>query len=460
MKFSVATTVLATLFPLVVTGERNLKDIKDSWGGEPPCGGGQIVEANCGKFRFNAIYELDEDGNKDLDKPLNFCYPFTTDQNPMVPISAESLRTFDDYQVYQRDGGVCYEDITTNIFEAFPNMKNTHADDPDVGDRDQYWKEVRELIAFYYLRINGVKSKEIFDQVALVSPTPVNFVFDPEDTIDKSAGHVFGDFPTTHVTDFVTGKNSHPETAALIGNKGYKLFNLGPRDLDPFIFRNPACYSQNFIPFVNAEVALGFLLAWTIQTVSAVAFAAKWSGGRARPHEIVWEIYANDGKNLPYPVPKDIMRNIKKMNLSQDVDFTWGSRGSPGHPAHPAMHSAGSAISSWIQVVLDGDKLTEEKIEMSRRYDWSVATFRTFGGVHYISDNRAGLQLGRDILGINGPQFLGYTYGCDDESTAAIFEYANRKVPYVNWGTYFPAGWTNPVWLSNEKGYTDLTINW
>jgi len=404
------------------------------------------------EIRFKAIKYVDSG------EVFDICYPFTRDQDPMSPTTAESLRTFDDAQVARNAKGYSYSDITKKVFEAHPRMKLTHADDPSEEDRESYWQEVRELIAFYYLRINNIKSKEVYDQVAVVSPTPVNFVFDPNDTIDKSASHVFGDFPTTHVTDFILGNNGDAETAKLIGSSGYRLFNFPMGGMDPFIFQNPECYSQDFVPFVNAQVALGYIMAWSIQVVSPVAFAAKWSGGRARPHEIVWEIYKNGNSIQKYPAPDDVVRNIQKMNLSEDVDFTWNSSGSPGHPAHPAMHSAGSAISSWAQVILAPENLTEEKREMAFRYDWSVATFRSFGGVHYMSDNRAGLQLGRFILGENGPYFLGQTYGCNDETVAAITEYAKSKRPDVNWGTYFPHRWTNPILLSNKYGYTDLDV--
>merc|ERR1719469_488776 len=371
----------------------------------------------------------------------------------MYPTNAESMRTFDDTQVLRFSKGLCYEDLTEEVFEAFDNMKLTHPDSPRAEDRATYWKEVRELIALYYLRVNGVKSKEIFDQIALVSPTPVTYVFNPEDTIEDSAGHVFGDFPTTHVTDFILGQESNSETAELLGDTGYELLNFKFMNMDEDIFQVPECYSQNQIEFVNGQVALGFILAWTINTVSAVAFGAKWAGGRARPQEVVWEIHEHGAEHFEYGVPNDIVMNIKAMELKNEKAFTFDGEGAPPHPSHPAMHSAGSAISSWIQVVANP---TQSQIDMAKHYDYSIAYFRSFGGVHYPSDNRAGLQLGREILGMNGPDFLGETYGCDDKSSKQITDYATNKIPHIDWGTYSPPGWNDPVKLSNKYGYTNL----
>merc|ERR1719464_2566394 len=314
-----------------------------------------------------------------------------------------------------------------------------------------------------------MKSKEVFNQIALITPPPNAFVFDPDDTILKSAVHVCCDFPITHVVDFVTGNTEELEMnlpARKCGNVqddtvDCELLDLDLKGLDARIFQRAPCFSENVIPFVNANVALGKILAWTVDTVSNVAFATKWAGGRARPHEVVYHVsqFGKFSFGTNYPVPDDIVKAIQEMKLKNNFDFTaYKSAGSPGHPSHPAMHSAGSAISSWAQVILAPENLTEERKEMAFRYDWSVATFRSFGGVHYMSDNRAGLQLGRFILGENGPYFLGQTYGCNDETVAAITEYAKSKGPPVNWGPYFPHRWTNPILLSNKYGYTDLDV--
>merc|ERR1719469_696750 len=375
----------------------------------------------------------------------------------MYPTNAESMRTFDDTQVLRFSKGLCYEDLTEEVFEAFDNMKLTHPDSPRAEDRATYWKEVRELIALYYLRVNGVKSKEIFDQIALVSPTPVTYVFNPEDTIEDSAGHVFGDLPTTHVTDFILGQESNSETAELLGDTGYELLNFKFMNMDEDIFQVPECYSRNQIEFVNAQVAMGFILSWTINTVSAVAFGTKWAGGRARPQEVVWEIHEHGAAHFEYGVPDDVVDNIKAMNLENEKAFTYKGKGAPGHPSHPAMHSAGSAISSWLQVAANP---SDAQIAHAQHYDFTIAYFRSFAGVHYPSDNRAGLQLGRFILGLNGPQFVADEYGCSPDSTADILELATSKRPDVDWSVWNPPGWTDPVTTYNAKadwiGFTDL----
>jgi len=410
------------------------------------CGAVVKQTQNCNKFRFNTP------SFTSTEVKMNLCYPLTKDQLPKSMVNAESMRTFASPQVLGFSKDLCYDDITEQVFDKFDNMKLTHADSPDAADRASYWNEVRELIALYYLREQDWKSNMVFDQIALVSPEPVTFVFDPQDTIKKSAQHVCCDFPTTHVTDFILGQSTDPDTSTLIGNN--TLFDFDFSTMDKEIFQVDECFSEEQIEFVNTKVAMSQLLGWTVNTVSAVAFASKWAGGRARPQEVVWEIHENGKDNFTFGVPDDIVRNIKNMDLTDEFAFTrYKTKGAPQHPSHPAMHSAGSAISSWIQVISDP---TDAEIAMAQHYDYSIAYFRTFAGVHYPSDNRAGLQLGRFILGKNGPDFLAESYGCSAETKANIKAHAESKRPDIDWGNYNPPGWKDPVKLSNGAGYTDL----
>jgi len=440
-------------------GTRNMKKkggtTKGAKAAKDICGQTTLDPDTCGKFRFNTV--TFQDGPNAGDQ-VNFCFPMTLDQlPPAANTNAESIRTFEDFQTQRFSRGNCYSDIVDMWTEIGGfRMIPTHPDDPEPENREAYWNEVRELIALYYLRENNHKSEEVFDQISLMSPPPITFVFDPRDSIDKSGQHVCCDFPTTHVTDFILGNEDDPETAAKLAevpaaNRQLLNFNFG--QMDPDLFAQPECVSENQKEFVNAQVAMGKILGWTVDTVSAVAFASKWAGGRARPQEIVFDIHENGGANFE-DVPEDVIRNIQNMNLANELDFTaYKSKGAPGHPAHPAMHSAGSAISSWIQVVTDP---SPAQISLSQHYDWSIAYFRSFAGVHYPSDNRAGLQLGRFILGQNGPEYLSQEYGCSDASRQAILDEANSKRPDVDWSNYFPPGWKDPVMLSNSLNYTDL----
>merc|ERR1712157_416671 len=90
--------------------------------------------------------------------------------------------------------------------------------------------------------------------------------------------------------------------------------------------------------------------------------------------------------------------------------FTAYQEGSPMHPSWPAMHSAQSAMSFWLAVICD---LTEEQWEESKKVDLSVAAARTVAGVHYSSDNIAGLDLGQEVVAKELPRYLAEKYGAD-----------------------------------------------
>merc|ERR1712157_260391 len=90
--------------------------------------------------------------------------------------------------------------------------------------------------------------------------------------------------------------------------------------------------------------------------------------------------------------------------------FTAYQEGSPMHPSWPAMHSAQSAMSFWLAVICD---LTEEQWEESKKVDLSVAAARTVAGVHYSSDNIAGLDLGQEVVAEELPRYLAEKYGAD-----------------------------------------------
>ena len=97
------------------------------------------------------------------------------------------------------------------------------------------------------------------------------------------------------------------------------------------------------------------------------------------------------------------------MQLTSALDFGAYPSGSPRHPSYPAMHSAASSSSLWLAVVMN---LTPEQVAETRRLDWAVSRFRTVAGVHYDTDNRAGLAIGQEVIAQQLPAFL-QTFGAD-----------------------------------------------
>ena len=75
------------------------------------------------------------------------------------------------------------------------------------------------------------------------------------------------------------------------------------------------------------------------------------------------------------------------------------------------MHSAASAGSFWLDVLMD---LTKAQLLCeARMLDYSISYGRTVAGVHYASDNIAGLMVGQEILAQKLPQYLHDEYGAD-----------------------------------------------
>ena len=167
-------------------------------------------------------------------------------------------------------------------------------------------------------------------------------------------------------------------------------------------------------------------------------FLMKWSVGRPRPEEIAMQIENNiiaeaDG------VPEGVVTAVKAMNLTRAEDFTHYSEGCPQHPSWPAMHSASSASSLWLAVVAD---LTPDQYCQALRTDYGVSFARTVAGVHYTSDNIAGLNLGQQVLADKLADHLSENYGANPQDV-------QEKVDSLifDWNTF------NPVTCS--KGSND-----
>ena len=259
-------------------------------------------------------------------------------------------------------------------------------------------------------------------------------------TMKDAAASVQSDFPTDFPTLLIKHLND---------------INGGTLDqkINSVIFKQ--CSYQG-PEFVSGMVAVADMVGWAIREVSPAAFAVKWGKGRARPEEVAWEIYSTlndvDGPTVGgFPVPADVANAINNMGMESAANFTaykqgaggsttCGDGGSPVHPSYPAMHSAASSASTWLSVVFD---LDNSEIDEARLLDFSVSYFRTMAGVHYRSDNKAGLALGQRIMKEKLPDFLAERYGCSDQTRSNIRAEVRRKikahVDTHDWATYLPA---------------------
>ena len=80
------------------------------------------------------------------------------------------------------------------------------------------------------------------------------------------------------------------------------------------------------------------------------------------------------------------------------------------------MHSAASSASLYLAVLLD---LTDAQLKEAQGLDCAVASFRTLAGVHYETDNMAGLSIGQEVIRRELPGYLQANYGSDPDVVAA-----------------------------------------
>ena len=190
--------------------------------------------------------------------------------------------------------------------------------------------------------------------------------------------------------------------------------------------------------FVGLQIAMADLNTWAIGAVAPMNFYLKWYVGRPRPEEVA---YAIATRQLTYEdgVPPDVVQMVDSMNLKSAAEYTAYPEGAPRHPAWPAMHSAASSASFWMAVILD---MTPAQYCEALRTDYAVSFARSCAGVHYPTDNTAGLNLGQTILSELLPAHLASTYGSDPDKVRAKIE--RLRFDWNNFDSYGCTGFPNP----------------
>ena len=180
--------------------------------------------------------------------------------------------------------------------------------------------------------------------------------------------------------------------------------------------------------FIGMEIRMADLNTWAINAVAAINFHLKWAVGRARPEEVAWKIARGE---IKYGVPYRILKKVGDMKLSNYTEFTAYPEGSPDHPSWPAMHSAASSSSFWLAVILKD--LKPEHYCEALRMDYGVSYARTVAGVHYPTDNIAGLNLGMKVLKRKMPEHFARNFGSDPNRVRAKLERY-----YFDWADFDP----------------------
>ena len=278
---------------------------------------------------------------------------------------------------------------TLELVEAVGGMPTHPSSDP----KDPFWMDFLEVINAQVARVEAKHPTEVM-------PMP-NIWTEVNMDMDGVAAAVHDEFPGVHHVDLLESYLTEGVTL--------------DRDIIP---------STDVIDFIRGPVMLSHINTWTMATVGPHNFATKWYVGRARPEEVAFAIQTGEIPEECVPVSVmvaiDTLKGLMGVTEFEDAtDFTAYPEGSPKHPSWPAMHSAASAGSLWMPVVM---KLTPEQLCQAKAVDYAVAYARTVAGVHYPTDNTAGLNLGQEILARKLPGYLAKVYGANPDVVARKIE--------------------------------------
>ena len=266
-------------------------------------------------------------------------------------------------------------------FDDLIKVAGGYPSHPSTDETSPYWKELAHVVRIQKLRRQNVDPKTIM-------PLPDAW---KDFTIAQVAEAVHDEF----LGIFHIGLISTWDKA-----KSIKI----DRVVIPFV---------TVVDFIRSNCMLADLVTWTIARVGPSSFATKWYVGMARPEEVAFKIATGvitDGPSA------SLVKSIKSFNMSFATNFTAYPEGSPKHPSWPAMHSAASAASLWMPVVM---QLTPEQYCQVQLTDYAIAYARTVAGVHYQMDNIAGLKLGQEIVARLLPDYLHEKYGSTKARVAA-----------------------------------------
>ncbi|KAI2491159.1 hypothetical protein MHU86_23417 [Fragilaria crotonensis] len=244
---------------------------------------------------------------------------------------------------------------------------------PSTRETSPYWAELAYVVEMQYLRRQNVDPKEIM-------PLPdawMNF------TIKDVAEAVHDEF---------------------LGIYHINLLSKWDKEKIVKIDRGIIPSTSN-VDFLRSQVMLADLVTWAIARVGPSNFLLKWYVGMARPEEIVYKIATGEITKGP---PASLVEDIAALNLQSATEFTAYPEGSPKHPSWPAMHSASSSASLWMSVVMD---LSPQQYCQVLKTDYAISFARTVAGVHYVSDNMAGLNLAQELIARLLPHYLNEKYG-------------------------------------------------
>jgi membrane-associated phospholipid phosphatase len=359
-------------------------------GNPPPPQNGGDNNAPPGDLnvRFNKIGfpDIDTPGFMPL-KPND--YPIRGDiaQSLKQDSSAVSVITANDPELH---GGIDAQDLI-RLIGGPPSMPNSQS--------MEFWDDFLEVINVQETRLGNGTPAEVLQLPDLWAGLNIHEV----------AEAVHDEYPGAHQVDLIKW----------LWGEGVQLD-----------YRNDVIPFRSSLDFVGLVIRLADLNTWAIGAVSPTNFHLKWYVGRPRPEEVAFKIASGELTTEEHGVPSEIVRKISDMNLQDATDFTAYDEGSPTHPSWPAMHSAASSASFWLAVVLD---LNSAQYCEALRVDYAVSYARTVAGVHYPTDNIAGLNLGQHIMAEQLAAHMASKYGSNQAAVQAKIEDLR-----FNWADFDP----------------------
>ena len=283
---------------------------------------------------------------------------------------------------------------------------------PTFPGEDGYWEELRK-VAFAVGQLK--KFEDAPDRESIKDPLPnvmprITHLWNGKFDIIDVAKAVQAEFPGVYHRQLIT-----------------EWLDADSLKRNSTLFQTP---NPN-MDFLRFQIMLSDLTGHAIRLVGPCDFSLKWHVGRPRPEEIIYKI--QEGMlQLPNNFAKmKVFQDLGKKHLKSPTEFTaYEGEGSPNHPSYPAMHSASSSGSFWLDVTMN---LTDEQRCEARMLDWSISYGRTVAGVHYESDNIAGLMVGQEILAQKLPQYLHDEYGADFDAVKDVVD--ARRFDWTNFTT-------------------------
>lgn len=252
-------------------------------------------------------------------------------------------------------------------------------------------------------------------------------------TLDEAAKAVHNEYPTLWATEMMKHFLEHEQLV------------LDSRIIDQKTSAN----------FVNSTILCSNILSFCISKVAKYNFYLKWREMVPRPEEICASVLNKDISVLTLQDTSKLRGELIKLGIHNQQDFTAYPEGSPNHPSWPAMHAAVSTISLCLSVICD---LTDRQKRELRKLDYCIAFFRSIAGVHYESDNIAGLQIGQNIVSACLPDFIMQNY--ISEITEPLQQHDNivRKIKdeWFDWRDYRPTRFAKSKHC--EKYYSPIRI--